>query len=182
MKKFFLTLIILAFSVSSSLSNTEVINALKDGGKLVFIRHAFAPGGGDPSNFTINDCSTQRNLDSTGLVQAERIGKFFEDNNILIDQVLSSEWCRCRDTAQKAFGNYQTFDALNSFFSSRFANNKDIQIKNLKEFIENWKKKKNVVFVTHYVVISEVLNKTVSSGAIIVADKNLKVIGTIEIN
>ena len=106
--------------------------------------------------------------------------QFFKDNNIPIEQVFSSEWCRCQDTAKNAFQNYKTFNALNSFFSSRFAKNRDKQIKDLKAFVKNWNGKDNLVFVTHYVVISEVLNSTVSSGAIIVADKNYNVLGSIE--
>lgn len=181
MKKIIVFLFFL-LSGNASYANSEVVNALKEGNKLVFIRHALAPGGGDPENFNINDCSTQRNLDEAGIAQAKRIGKFFKDNNIAIDQVFSSEWCRCKDTAKNAFENYKTFDALNSFFSSKFAKNKDKQIKDLKFFIKNWNSQKNIVFVTHYVVISEVLNSTVNSGTIIVADKNFSVIGSIEIN
>ena len=103
-------------------------------------------------------------------------------NNILIDQVLSSEWCRCKDTAVNAFGNYKTFNALNSFFSSKFAKNKNKQMKDLKVYIKKWNSRKNIVFVTHYVVISEFLNIPASSGSIVIADKNLKVIGIVNIN
>ena len=170
------------FSYNVSYANPDVVTALKEGKKLVFIRHALAPGGGDPENFDLNDCSTQRNLDSTGVSQAKRIGQFFRDNNIKIDQVFSSEWCRTRDTAKNAFKNYKTFHALNSFFPSKFAKNKNKQMKDLKTFVKNWDSKKNIVFVTHYVVILESLNITVSPGEIIVADKNYKVIGTLEIN
>ena len=170
------------FGHNFNYANSEAINALKDGEKLVFIRHALAPGGGDPESFNLNDCSSQRNLDFKGISQAKRIGQFFKDINIQIDQVLSSEWCRTKDTAENAFGKYKTFDALNSFFSSKFAQNKEKQMKDLKVFVKNWDSKKNVVFVTHYVVILEILNATVSSGEIIVADKNYKVIGSIEIN
>ena len=182
MKNLFLILIFLTFSINSSLSDTKVVNALKDGGKLVFIRHAFAPGGGDPKNFILNNCSTQRNLDLSGISQAKKIGIFFKENNIKIEQVFSSEWCRTQDTAKNAFEDYKTFNALNSFFSSKFANNKDKQMKELKSFIKKWNSKENIVFITHYVVILEVLNTPVSSGEIIVADKNYKVIGSIEIN
>jgi phosphohistidine phosphatase SixA len=181
MKKLFLFLIFL-LSVNVSYADTKIITSLQEGGKLVFIRHALAPGVGDPDNFTLNDCLSQRNLDLAGVYQAQRIGQFFRDNNIKIDQVLSSEWCRTKDTAQNAFENYKTFDALNSFFSSKFEKNREKQMKDLKSFIKNWDSKKNIVFVTHYVVILETLNKTVSSGEIIVADKNYKVIGSIEIN
>ena len=56
--------------------NNETLDNLKKGGNLIFIRHAYAPGGGDPNNFNINDCSTQRNLSDSGRVQSEKIGKF----------------------------------------------------------------------------------------------------------
>jgi broad specificity phosphatase PhoE len=117
-----------------------------------------------------------------GISQAKKIGKFFKKNDIQIDQVLSSEWCRTKDTAQNAFETYKTFNPLNSFFSPKFSQNREKQIKDLKGFIYSWNSKKNIVFVTHYVVILEVLDTAVNSGEIIVADKNYKVIGTIEIN
>mgnify|MGYP003317510061 CR=1 FL=1 len=93
--------------------------------KLIFIRHALAPGNGDPDNFDIFDCSTQRNLNSVGREQSIELGNFFDTNNISIDLVLSSEWCRCKETANLAFKKFETFNALNSFFSSKFEKNKD---------------------------------------------------------
>ena len=72
----------------------NLINQLEDGGKLIFIRHAYAPGNGDPAGFNLNDCSTQRNLSEDGRKQAQHIGEFFTKNKIEIDKVLSSEWCR----------------------------------------------------------------------------------------
>jgi broad specificity phosphatase PhoE len=181
MKKY-LILLFLSFFCSVTYANTKVISALEEGGKLIFIRHAYAPGGGDPKNFDITRCSSQRNLDATGIKQSKRIGKFFRDNKISIDLVFSSEWCRCKDTAKNAFKNYKTFKALNSFFSSKFAKNREEQMKELKAFVKNWNSKKNIVFVTHYVVISEILGTTAMPGEIIVTDKNFKVIGAIETN
>ena len=180
--KQYLILFFFSFFCSATYANTKVISALEEGGKLIFIRHAYAPGGGDPKNFDITRCSSQRNLDATGIKQSKRIGKFFRDNKISIDLVLSSEWCRCKDTAKNAFKNYKTFKALNSFFSSKFAKNKEEQIKELKAFVKNWNSKKNMVFVTHYVVISEVLGVNVKSGMVVVVDKKFKIIGTIETN
>ena len=180
MKKILTIIFLLVFDVT--IADDKVISSLQNGGKIIFIRHALAPGGGDPENFKISDCSTQRNLNAEGIEQAKKIGDFFKVNNIAIDQVLSSEWCRCKETAKNAFEKYETFDALNSFFSSKFVKNRDKQIMHLKTFIKNWNSKKNIVFVTHYVVILETLDVAVSSGEIIVADKNYKVIGTIEIN
>ena len=163
-------------------SNKNLLNQLEDGGKLIFIRHAYAPGTGDPNNFNLNDCSTQRNLNKNGRKQAKNIGEFFKKNEIRIDKVLSSEWCRCKETAKIAFNNFSTNNFLNSFYSSKYAENKDKQVDALNNYIKNFKSNKNLVFVTHYVLISEVLNYTPSSGEIIVSDKDLNMIGSIEIN
>ena len=160
----------------------NLINQLEDGGKLIFIRHAYAPGNGDPAGFNLNDCSTQRNLNDDGRKQAQRIGEFFTKNKIEIDKVLSSEWCRCKETAKIAFKNYSTNSFLNSFYSSKFSKNKDKQVKAFNYYIKNLESKKNLIFVTHYVFISEVLNYGPSSGEIVVSDKNLNIIGSIEID
>ena len=160
----------------------NLINQLEDGGKLIFIRHAYAPGNGDPAGFNLNDCSTQRNLSDDGRKQAQRIGEFFTKNKIEIDKVLSSEWCRCKETAKIAFKNYSTNSFLNSFYSSKFSKNKDKQVKAFNYYIKNLESKKNLIFVTHYVFISEVLNYGPSSGEIVVSDKNLNIIGSIEID
>ena len=160
----------------------NLINQLEDGGKLIFIRHAYAPGNGDPAGFNLNDCSTQRNLSEDGRKQAQRIGEFFNKNKIEIDKVLSSEWCRCKETAKIAFKNYSTNSFLNSFYSSKFSKNKDKQVKAFNYYIKNLESKKNLIFVTHYVFISEVLNYGPSSGEIVVSDKNLNIIGSIKID
>ena len=159
----------------------NLINQLEDGGKLIFIRHAYAPGNGDPAGFNLNDCSTQRNLSDDGRKQSQRIGEFFNKNKIEIDKVLSSEWCRCKETAKIAFKNYSTNSFLNSFYSSKFSKNKDKQVKAFNYYIKNLESEKNLIFVTHYVFISEVLNYGPSSGEIVVSDKNLNIIGSIEI-
>jgi phosphohistidine phosphatase SixA len=162
--------------------NEDLISKLKEGGKLIFIRHAYAPGGGDPNNFDIRDCNTQRNLSDTGKKQAKEIGNFFIKNKILIDKVISSEWCRCKETALLGFNNFETKNFLNSFFSSKFKKNKNQQMKDLKKYVKKWKIEKNLVFVTHYVVISETLGYSSTSGEIVVSDLNFKKIGSIEIN
>ena len=163
-------------------SKNQILENLRNGGNLIFIRHAYAPGSGDPDNFDLNDCSTQRNLNNSGKEQSKKIGNFFNENKIPIDLVISSEWCRCKETASIAFDKFKTKDFLNSFYSSKFAKNKKFQMLNLKKYIDNWNEDKNLVLITHYVVISEVLNYAPSSGEIVVSDKNFKMIGNIEIN
>ena len=162
-------------------SKKILIDELQKGGKLIFIRHAYAPGGGDPDNFDIKDCTTQRNLSDSGRIQSQKIGNFFMENKILIEKVYSSEWCRCKETASIAFKKYETKNFLNSFFSAKFANNKKKQIIDFDKFISAWDEEQNLVFVTHYVVISEILNYAPSSGEIIISDMSLNVIDTLEI-
>ncbi len=178
MKKILIFIII--FLPINSFSNEKIINSLKNGKKVVFIRHAIAPGNGDPDNFDILDCSTQRNLNEKGRDQSKKIGEFFKSNKILFDKVLSSEWCRCKDTGIIAFGDIETLSALNSFYDARFSKNKDKQIKQLKEYIKNWDGKKNLILITHYVVILEILGLGVTSGEIIITNKNFELIGNIK--
>ena len=176
MKKIFIIFLLIVFSTPIN-SQEELINLIKDGNKLIFIRHAYAPGSGDPINFNLNDCSTQRNLNKEGINQSKKIGQFFSKNKIQIDKVLSSEWCRCKDTAKFAFNKYTTFNALNSFYDQRFEKNKNKQVIDLKKYILNLNGKKNIVLITHFVVISEILNISASSGEIIVSDKKFNIIG-----
>ena len=184
MKLFKITLFLLIYlSISlkaNSINNLQGI--FNEGVKLIFIRHAYAPGGGDPKGFDLLNCSTQRNLNNEGILQSKRIKQFFLEKDIMIDKVFSSEWCRCKQTAEYAFGKYETKSFLNSFFSEKFAHNKDDQIKELNDYIKNYKKNGNLIFITHYVVIFELLNIHPASGEIIIANKNLTIISRIETN
>ncbi len=180
MKKLLIIFFINIFAINSASSSEKVFTSLKEGGKIIFIRHALAPGNGDPENFDFNDCSTQRNLNQRGIEQSKFIGKIFKKKQIKIENVYSSEWCRCIDTAKFAFKNYQTFSALNSFYDIRFEANEERQITQLKEFINQWNGKENIIFVTHFVVISSMLNIGTSSGEIVITDKNLNIIGSID--
>ena len=183
--KFLKFLIIIFISLTIPIKadiNKNLLIQLEDGGKLIFIRHAYAPGGGDPENFNLNDCSTQRNLNDDGREQAKYIGEFFKKNKIKIDDVLSSEWCRCKETAKIAFKNFTTNSFLNSFYSSKYAKNKDRQIEMLNDYVKKFKSNKNLILITHYVLISEVLNYASTSGEIVVSDKNFNMIGNIKIN
>ena len=180
MKKLILIFSVLLFQLNYSFANDKVIESLKEGGKLIFIRHALAPGNGDPENFELQNCSTQRNLNEIGIQQSKKIGLILKKNEIKIDNIYSSEWCRCKDTAKYAFDDFETFEALNSFYDIRFAANEDKQIKDFYEFIDSIDSKNNIVFVTHYVVIGAILNIGTSSGEIVVTDKNLNIIGSID--
>ena len=182
--KFLKIILVLFISLTTLVkadSKKNIIENLQAGGKLIFIRHAYAPGGGDPENFNIYDCSTQRNLSESGRIQSTKIGNFFRENRIKIENVYSSEWCRCKETASLAFKNFETKNFLNSFFSSKFAQNKNKQIRDFQKFLLDWDEKTNLIFVTHYVVISEIFDYPSSSGEIVISNKNFKIIDTLEI-
>ena len=180
MRKVFLILILGLLNFQTNVfSSDKIINQLKSGGNIIFIRHAIAPGNGDPDNFDLKDCSTQRNLSKNGIEQSKKIGEFFKDNKIKVEKVLSSEWCRCKDTAKFAFKNFEVFSSLNSFYDAKFADKKEEQIKKLKKYIKEWKGEDNLVLITHYVVILEVLDKGTSSGEILISNNNFKTLGSI---
>ena len=184
MKKNIISLIVYLFLflfTSQLNASNQAWNLAQEGDKIILIRHSLAPGGGDPPGFKINDCKTQRNLNRTGINQSKKIGKLFKKNKVPVDQVLSSQWCRCKDTAKYAFGNFKEFAALNSTFQSPYNKNEGKQLKELYEFIKKWDGKgKNLVLITHYSIITAVTNAVPSSGEIVIADKNFKVLVTIQ--
>ncbi len=183
MKHFKIIILIILFLFNhKSYAEENIVEILKKNNNIIFIRHSLAPGSGDPENIDLKDCKTQRNLNSEGIKQSKKIGNFFKKNNIKVEHVFSSEWCRCKDTAFHAFNNYKTFDALNSFYSEKFYKNKNKQIKRLKKFINNWDNNSNLVLVTHYVVILEILGVGTGSGEIIISNRNYEIKDRIEIN
>src|SRR4051794_8735419 len=94
--------------------------ALREGGHIILMRHATTtPGVGDPPNFRLNDCATQRLLSDAGRAQARAIGTVLRQRGVNADRVLSSAWCRCVDTAElMAVGPVEIFEPLNSFFTT----------------------------------------------------------------
>jgi len=173
----FLNLLFLFFFISQNLIAEINWRPAQEGNKIILIRHASAPGGGDPEGFRINDCKTQRNLDKKGIEQSAQIGKLFKKNSIRVDKVLTSQWCRCKDTAKYAFKDYIEFSALNSIFQSPFDKNENKQLKKIKEYAKEWEGNgKNLVMITHYSIISKITNSTPSSGEIIIVDKNFRVL------
>ena len=177
-----LTLSLFLIFFSSQLNTSEQIWSLaQEGNKIIFIRHSLAPGGGDPEGFKINQCETQRNLNKAGINQSKKIGKLFRQNKVPIDQVLSSQWCRCKDTAKYAFGSFKEFTALNSTFQLPYSKNEGKQLNELYKFVKKWRGNgKNLVLITHYSIITAVTNAVPGSGEIVITDKDFKVLGTIK--
>ena len=104
----------------SPASAEEGWDLLREPGANILFRHANAPGAGDAAGFVPGDCATQRNLDEWGRNQARAIGEAFRARGIAVGAVLSSQWCRARDTADLAFpGQVREEPAFNSFFGNR---------------------------------------------------------------
>ncbi|MBC7995774.1 MAG: histidine phosphatase family protein [Rhizobacter sp.] len=137
-------------------------SALKDGSVVLF-RHANAPGGGDPPGFKLGDCSTQRNLDDSGRAQARRIGEQFRQRGIKVGAVLSSQWCRARETAELAFPGMARDDAnFNSFFDDR--SSEPAQTAQALATLRRWRGPGVLVVTTHQVNISALTGVTPVSG------------------
>ncbi|MEL7510376.1 MAG: histidine phosphatase family protein [Cyanobacteria bacterium J06554_1] len=150
----------------------------------VLMRHEIAPGTGDPPNFQLSDCSTQRNLSQEGIAQAQRTGDAFKENMVAVQQILSSEWCRCLDTGTAMdVAPIEPFPALNSFFSDRSREPK--QTAAVREFMINNRDEPGVtVLITHFVNVGAIAGSSVASGEIVVMQVNEQnepeVIATIE--
>lgn len=98
-------------------AETVALAELAKPGRVLMLRHALAPGTGDPPGFRIDDCSTQRNLDATGRTQARRLGSQLAKAGITSAQVYTSQWCRCQETARLLqLGPVNVLPALNSFY------------------------------------------------------------------
>lgn len=138
----------------------------------VLMRHAIAPGTGDPANFQLGDCSTQRNLSAAGRTQARRTGEVFREQGVAVQQILSSEWCRCLETADLMdVGPVEPLPALNSFFQTRAQGPE--RTRQLREFMIGNRDAPGVtVLVTHFVNISAIAGSGVSSGALVVMQVN----------
>jgi phosphohistidine phosphatase SixA len=120
MKALAIVLLALLLAAAPTRADDALWAALAEGGHVALMRHARAPGTGDPEDFRLDDCSTQRNLDQTGREQARRTGEMFRERGVRVGQVLSSQWCRCLETAELlGLGDIEPFPPLNSFFAER---------------------------------------------------------------
>ena len=141
-------------------------------GNVLLIRHALAPGFGDPQNFDLNNCSTQRNLDGEGREQAFRIGEKIKAARIKFSKIYSSQWCRCLETAENMnLGEITVEPGLNSFFQGIVP--KDKTLDRLRKRLESVEAKQELVLmITHQVTITAVTGITVSSGGAVAFNTN----------
>jgi phosphohistidine phosphatase SixA len=143
----------LAGIVVPALASEDAAWAALRSGAIVLFRHARAPGTGDPPHFRLNDCATQRNLSEAGREQARRIGGGFQARSIDVGRVVTSQWCRARETAELAFpGKVRDEPSLNSFFDdrSRAASQTEAAL----QLMATWRGPGAMVAVTHQVNVT----------------------------
>ena len=186
MLKIILTVLLTVFSITEIYAKENYISLdkLKKNSlsKVVFLRHATAPGNGDPPNFNINDCSTQRNLNQVGIAQSKMIGLAFKKLGIKFSKIYSSYWCRCKDTAlNMEVGTFKTHDGLNSFYE-KYADRK-ITLRKLNILVKSFDKSSGpYLLVTHFVNILAFTGLSTSSGGMVVFDLNTKESTHIKLN
>ena len=148
-------------------NSRSILNQLKTlDANILLMRHALAPGFGDPDAFDVIQCSTQRNLDSQGRAQAIAIGEKFKKSGVTFDTVFSSQWCRCIETAELLkMGPVQEFVGLNSFFQ-RYAK-RDETLQKLEQKLSSLDPDGLYLMVTHQVVIQAITSNSVSSGGLV---------------
>lgn len=164
MKKLVLCLISL-FLLSTAFAS-ELADKLKQPQYALLMRHTLAPGVGDPAGYTLNDCSTQRNLSAQGRQQAVRVGQWLRQQGVANAQVLTSPWCRCKDTAQLlGFDSPVVEPAIASFFDEpQRASAFTQQLQQLLAQASQTKGSKALVLVTHHVNILDYMGENIASG------------------
>ncbi len=133
-------------------------------GRLLMLRHAHAPGFGDPPNFVIGDCSTQRNLDASGRAQARELGARLRAVGLTNARVFASQWCRARETARLLnLGPVESLPALNSFFERQ--GDRQRILDDLRAFLAKLPVDgQPVILVTHQVVVNAFTEATPPAG------------------
>ena len=164
--KYLISLVFLTFGATIAMAEDRLTAAVAAiDADVVFMRHALAPGVGDPADFTLENCNTQRNLDSVGRQQAAQIGAEIRRSKTRFSEVLSSEWCRCKETTELlGLQQWSTFSGLNSFFQD-YAEKSDV-IERLVQKLNNLNPGVTLM-VTHQVVIRAATGQSVASGELV---------------
>ena len=158
-----LTALLLGSSYTPA-SADDLGTRLQAPGHVLMLRHALAPGFGDPENFRVDDCATQRNLDDTGRRQARAIGDWLRARGVPSATLFSSQWCRCLETARLLdLGPVTELPALNSFF--QLAETREPNLTALRTHLAGLPRVGGlVILVTHQVTISAIAGTGVGSG------------------
>ncbi len=167
-----LALMLAAAAPTASAQNAPpeaIWDALERGGHVMLMRHARAPGVGDPDDFTLGDCSTQRLLSDRGREQAARLGRLLRSRGIPVARVYASQWCRTMETAELLdLAAVEPLPMINSFFRS--PETADRQTRELAEFVSEKPQDGNTLLVTHQVNIQALTGRFLSEGEIVVLE------------
>ena len=168
---------------SANLSDKQLINMARDEGVVFLMRHALAPGMGDPQNFDVNDCKTQRRLSEEGRIQARVVGEKFRRSGLKSARVKSSQWCRCKETAKLLkLGVVEEIQFLNSFFDT--PERERSQTTALRKWLFEQASLSGLILVTHQVNITALTGVVPSSGELVVIRLKkpfaIEVLGTID--
>jgi len=164
----------LVFCLSPLLANANLATDLSDGQHVLLMRHADAPGYGDPKGYQLDQCSTQRNLGDYGKKQSALIGEWLKNQGVKSANIISSPWCRCIDTAKLLnLGPVKISPALGSFFDDMSLEKQ--QTKELEKLIQVQLKENSktpLILVTHHVNIQAYTGKVVNVGDMVLVKVN----------
>lgn len=177
-----LALMGLAVAAPAAASEDAAWAAIRTGGAVLMMRHATAPGVGDPPGFRLDDCATQRNLSEAGRAEAAAIGAALRAAGVHVERVWSSEWCRCLETAERlALAPVEKLPLLNSTFTRPQA--AAAQTAELMAWLARRPPEETTILVTHQVNVTAATGVVPRSGEIVVAARTpaegLRVIGLI---
>lgn len=180
MRNWLTIVLLLLWMPGTAFADEALWDRLRAGGLVVAIRHAHAPGTGDPPQFRLDNCSTQRNLSASGRAQAAALGAAFRDRGIPVGRVLSSRWCRALDTARIAFGSAEPEPALDSLFGRR--DRTETQTATIASLIRAWPRTGgNLILVSHNANIAALTGLSPADAEIIVLtaapDGSIQVLG-----
>ncbi len=170
-------------SFANELAIWDKLQGTAPKGYVLLLRHSLAPGVGDPSNFDLRDCSTQRNLSALGRQDAKDVGTWLSRRQIKIARVESSRWCRAKETATLLnLGKVRLNRNLDSLFQEADALNHPQTIKVRKQIVDHRNKTGILILVGHFVNIAAITNVGVDSGegVLVRADGkgSIKVVGS----
>lgn len=176
--------ILILLAISGQAHATEAGWALlRNGGHVVLIRSAMAPGVGEPQNFEIDKCATQRNLSERGRQQARKIGALIAARAAPVERVLTSRFCRARDTARIAFGEGEDFAPLAPPSADEAERN--AQIEAILREIRDYSGSGNLILVTHLETIKALTGTSAREGEAVIVrpdGEKLHVLGRIIFN
>ena len=170
-------------SMANELAIWDKLQGTAPKGYVLLLRHSLAPGVGDPENFDLRDCSTQRNLSALGRQDAQDVGRWLARREIKIARVESSRWCRAKETATLLnLGKIRLNRNLDSLFEEADALNHPQTIKVRKQIVDHRNKTGMLILVGHFVNIAALTNVGVDSGegVLVRADSKgvIKVVGS----